>query len=300
MGLLQTVWQKRIMENLYEDISFLDKGQNWDEYVQQGIKTVVIPQSGSPAGFERNRTTYPAAVNQRADTDISFDMVDYTSNPQHVLNLDAIQVSYNKMQSVLDNQLLDLKDGVAKDIMYAWRPEVANVIDTTGDTVPTNLVGSTGNRKKTKFVDLITAGKVLNKQLIPASGRILLVTADMYADLLTDPDVKDKFNPSLANLNTGVLGTLAGFTLMQRATTLHIGTDKTTKVPTAAVVATDSELAIAWHPGFVGRSVGNIEVFYNIKDATMFGNVLSSQLQAGGKKCYTNGRGVVGIRPTNV
>lgn len=296
MALLQTMWMKRIMDNLFDDISFLTNGQNWDEYVVAGAKTVVIPQAGAPAGYERNRTVFPATAGQRTDSDIEFTMVDYTSNPQHILDLDQLQMSYDKMSSVLNNMLLNIKDGVALDMLYNWRPEAGNIIATTGAAAVSGLTGTTGNRKKMTFVDVVNAGKALDKMLTPKAGRILMVSADQHADLLTDPDVKDKFNQSLANLNTGVLGTLAGFTVKSRASVLAVSTADVVRTATAAIQATDSEMALAWHPSFVGRSIGNINVYENQKDPLYYGNIISSQIQAGGKKTYTNGRGVIGIK----
>jgi hypothetical protein len=37
--LLQKLWMKRIMQNLFALNAFLAYCQNWDEYVQAGIKT---------------------------------------------------------------------------------------------------------------------------------------------------------------------------------------------------------------------------------------------------------------------
>lgn len=300
MALLQTMWMKRIMENLYADNSFMTKSQNWDEYATAGAKTVVVPQAGLAAGYERNRTSFPANATDIPDGDIEFTMVNYTSNPVHVRNLDKLQLSYDKVTSKVNNMLANIKDGMAVDLLYAWRPEVGYIIDTTGANVESGLVGSTGQRKALTFADVVKAGKIMNKMNVPKAGRVLLVTSDMHADLLLDPDVKDKFNTTLANLNTGVLGTLAGFTVMERSATLACTTAKAVKVPSAAIAATDSEIAIAWHPSYVGRSMNDVKTYYKPNDPQWFGNIISMEANLGGRKAYSDGKGVVGIRPANV
>jgi hypothetical protein len=300
MALLRTLWMNRIMENLYADNSFMDKSLNWDEYVNAGAKTVVIPQAALLTGVVRNRTSFPASATQSNDTDIEYTMTNYTTDPLHVTNLEQIQMSYDKMMSKIKNMTANLKEQVALDTLYAWRPETGYIIATTGDTVDTGLVGSTGTRKALTFADVVKAGKMMNKMNIPKSGRILLVTSDMHADLLLDPTIKDKFNTSLANLNTGVLGSLAGFMVMERSSTLACSSTNAVKLPSAAVVATDSELAIAYHPDFIGKSIGNMQIYFNADDALYYGGVISMEMNAGGKKAYTDGKGVVGIRPANV
>ena len=296
MGLLQTLWMKRIMENIYADNAFIEKSQNWDEYATNGAKTVVIPQAGLAAGFERNRTVRPAVAVEAPDSDVEYVMTNYTSNPVLVTNLDQLQMSYDKMQSKVVNMTSELKEGMAVDLLYAWRPEAANILQTTGGDTESGLVGSTGNRKRLTFADCVKAGKFMNKKNIPKLGRILLVTSDMHADLLLDPDVKDKFNTTLANLNTGVLGTLAGFTVMERSSTLACTSANAVKVPSAAIAATDSEMAIAWHPQFVGRSLSGIQTYYEENSPLYYGNIISMEANLGGKKAYADGRGVVGIK----
>lgn len=300
--LLRTLWMNRIMENLFASNEFINEAQNWDEYVHAGIKTVVIPQSGTPAGYERNRTTVPATITERADGDISFDMTDYTSNPTLVKKLDQVQVSYDKMRSVIQNMLLNIQDGVALDMLYAWRTEVAaSLVETTGASETTTLTGTTGNRKRVAYADLVALQTKLDNQEVPQSGRILLLPSVMYNSLLLDQDIKENFNSKLADLNKGVAGEILGFKVMKRSKVLSYTDAGVAKLPTAAAAATDSHTGLAWHPMFVGRSKGNIDVFADAQDRPeYYGRVMSCELQAGGKKAYSDGKGVVALRQANV
>lgn len=286
-----------IMENLFDENPHINRAQNWDEYVIEGIKTVTIPQAGTPAGFERNRAVLPAAITQRTDSDISYDMTDYTSDPTLVTNLDQVQMSYDKLQSVIYNMLMNIKEGVAEDILYAWRTEsTAKNVLTTGAGEPSSLPSTTGNRKKITYADLVKAATILDKEHIPSSGRVLMLPSDMYNTLLLDADVKENFNSKLADLNKGVLGEIIGFTVMKRSKVLRYSNAGAAKLPTASPANTDCHGGLAWHPAFVGRSVGNVNVYADSETRPeYYGRVVSSQLQAGGKKSYTNGRGVVAI-----
>ncbi len=297
MALLRTAWMNHIMENLFMDNQFVEKSENWDEYVEAGFKTVVIPQAGTPAAFERNRTSLPATIGQVTDGDIQYDMVNYTSDPKLVRNLEQTQMSYDKMQSVTRNMLLNIKEGVAEDILYAWRTEnTARNVLTTGTGRATSMPGATGNRKSIAYANLVRANEILDRDKVPNSGRVLLLPSSMYNVLLLDPDIKENFNSKLADLNKGILGEILGLTVMKRATALRYTSAGVAKLPSAATAATDNEAGLVWHPSFVGRSKGNVKVYADSSDRPeYYGRIMSCEVDAGGKKSYSDGRGVVAI-----
>jgi Phage capsid protein len=297
--LLQSLWRKVIQEQLFADNSFLDDCQNWDEYVVQGILDVIIPQAGAPAGFERNRSVLPAVITRRTDSDIKYTMVDYTINPQLALELERIQLSYPKMESVVRQMVLNLKQGMAEDILYTWRPEInSSIIPTSGDVAKSALAGSTGNRKLLTLNDVIDANTLLDNQLIPSEGRVMMLTSAMYNNLMKDKDLKNNFNKDLADLSKGVLGELMGFKIKKRAKVSVIDNSGTVKLPGAAVSATDSEASLFWHPSFVGRSLGNIAMYMDaVVRPEYYGKTSSGQAQAGGTKVYASGIGVGAIMP---
>lgn len=302
MALLRTLWINAIMEQLFDENPFLEKALNWDEYVTAGFKTVVIPQAGLPAGYERNRVTLPATINTRSDSDVQYDMTDYTSDPRLITQLEQKQLSYDKLASETRLMLANIKDGVALDMIYNWRAAGAgNVILTTGGSKATTLTGSTGNRKKIVFADFLNAKEVLDKAKAPQGGRIMLMPSTMYNEAMLDKDITDNFNTKVADLNKGILGEFLGFTIYNRSEVIRYDTNGAAKVPTAATAATDSHAALFWHPNFIGRSKGNVEVFADAEPRPeYYGRVISSQMQAGGRKVYADGRGVGAIVQANV
>lgn len=302
MALQQTVWAKFIMAQVFANNEFLYESRDWNEYVNKGIKTVTIPQAGLPAGYERNRSSLPATITQRTDSDVTYDMVDYTSNPRLVTELDRIQLSYDKMESEVEQMLENIKEGVAEDILYAWRPALAaSIIKTTGATDVSTLPGTTGNRKAITYKDITKAAEHLNRLNAPKKGRVLLLPSGLYTQALNDSDVKNNFNQKLADLETGFLGTLCGFKIYDRSSALLVSNSDVIKTPGASVAVTDSEAAMYWVKNWVGKSVGNIAMYADDKPRPeYFGKVASAQLQAGGRKAYSDGRGVGMIVPTTV
>lgn len=303
MALERSIWLKEIREQLFKDNAFLNEAKNWDEHVTAGIKTVVIPQSGAASGVERNRNVFPATSQERPDSDVTYDMVDYTTNPRRVREIEKLQLSYDKLASVVSQDMANIKEYAAEDMLYAWRAEALNrIVRTSGGTVDATLSGvsgATGNRKRYTLADLLAVDKIMNDMNIPQSGRVALLSSSAKQDLLLDPEIKG--NPALstllANYNEAALLKIANFKIYIRSTALRYTNASTpvAKLPSAAAATTDNDASLFWHPHFVGRSMGNIDVFHNEKQAEHYGDLLSMQLMAGGRKAETDGKGVVAL-----
>lgn len=297
--LFRTAWLRQIAEDIFKDNEFLNYALNWDEFVQAGIQTVVVGQSGGASSVTRNRTVFPATVSERSDSDISYDMTDYTTDPRRIRALLQKQYSYDYRGSVIRQDTAKLKEYIAEDILYSWRPEVAKrILKTTGGAVLASVNSTaTGNRKATKLMDFVRVDKALNDDNIPVSGRKGLISPQMKMDLLSDPDVKGtNIFQQLTDYKDGQIAKIMNFDIQVRSTVhTYNGTGTTVKLPDATAATTDCDGAIFWHPLFVGRSVGNMEVFFNAGQAAHYGDLISMQAQAGGKKYYADGRGVIGL-----
>ncbi len=136
MAIQKEIWEKSIVEGLFAPNSFLSKAFNADEYVEAG-KIVHIPQAGAASKVEKNRTSLPATVKQRTDTDKTFELAAFTTDPVLIPDADKVELSYNKRESVLRQDKLALHEAVAKDFLFAWSPASDRVIETTGGCLHT-------------------------------------------------------------------------------------------------------------------------------------------------------------------
>lgn len=101
MALNKQIWLNTIVENFYPDNSFASKSIDDSTFVS--YKTVHIPNAGTPSGVEINRTKKPASVSQRTDNELTYDMDELTTNPIYIPNIDTVELSYDKRNSVLSN-----------------------------------------------------------------------------------------------------------------------------------------------------------------------------------------------------
>lgn len=291
------VWENDIEEGLWDDNGFLLESKDASQYVMQG-KVVHIPQGGAASGIEVDRSSLPASVTERTDTDITYTLHSFTSNPILVKNVENFQLSYDKRNSVIGENRMALNEAVAEYILISWAPTAtASIIRTTGTSVGTHVTGTTGQRAKFLPKDLKNAAKVLDKQKVSKNRRVCLMSADMY-DQFTD-GLSETQAVNFANTydpKTGIVGRLYGFTIYTRAETVVYNTGATAcNAYGAAVAATDNDAVLCWQADCVERAVGDVHFFNNPNDPTYYGEVSSFEAIAGGRKRRTAQEGVVAI-----
>jgi len=295
MAIQKEIWVAEIAANLFKDNTFLRRSRNDDAFVEG--KVVHLPQSGALPAVVRDRSSFPATITERTDTEVTYNLHSFSSDPTLIRDMDEIEVSYEKRQNVLDEHIGTLTDSIATYMAYAWAPNVAaNIVRTTGAARPASAPGATGNRKKLTKADILSAKILMDKMDVPQSGRYLLLNAEMLGDLLEDTTLLSRDFVQTPNLELGTIGRLLGFEVYVRS---HVGRyaagSNTPKDPDAANAATDEAFALAWHERFVRAARGEIKVFADEDVPQYYGSIFSAEVRAGGTAWYTDKRGVVAI-----
>jgi hypothetical protein len=289
-GLAMEVWEQDIQEILWPKNDFKKYAINNSQFVEKG-KTVHRPQAGSTPNVVINRKEYPAKITLRKDTDETYDLDDYTTDPVLVTSTEEQWLSYDKRSSLLGVQNEVLMNKTAQGLLFNWSPSKANnIVRTSGaaDASGFNLAtGATGTRKKAARQDIFNLAKVLDDMLVPDDGRYLLLPNAMYYEIFGDDNLalalamagKDIFSG-------GVINELAGFQIMKRS---NIGRYSNAGTPVlkaidAANAVTDNQYALAWHKNFVDVAEGSIKARIDVQGATTFGDVISAQMYFGGQK----------------
>jgi hypothetical protein len=262
MAVQKEIWVNHIIGNLFKNNEFLNFAFNADEYVLQG-KVVHIPQAAAAPGVSKNRSSLPATVVKRSDTDITYALDEFTSDPVLIPNADQYELSYNKRESVLAESESALRELVAEWMLRNWAPTVTGYKQlTTGGTVAAHTTNATGNRKLPLLADVKKLGKIMDKDNIPSEDRYIMWDADMYdqfLDVLTATQYRD-FSAAM-NPQLGVVGELFGFKFMKRSTCLVYDTSLAIQDPGYAGATTDKAAALAWQKNCVERALGTVDFF---------------------------------------
>jgi hypothetical protein len=302
MAMQKEIWAADIKEQLYPEDSFVVLSE--DDSVFSDGKKVHRAVAGSVDPATRNRATVPAVVKRRVDADTEYELDEFTTDPILIQDIEEVEVNYQKRTSVLRQQMKQLNLDVAKWMNYHWAAETASTIIRTGGADRAALAtqfGATGNRKMIRVDEFIKLAQLFDDMEVPEEGRNILVPTGMYYDLVTNhwKDLLVLQAEGKAVLAKGEMMNLFGFRVWKRSsknflTYTNAGTP-VRRTPDAANATTVNAAALAWHPDFVTRAKGDVKVFENIDDATMYGSVFSSLVRAGGRKFYPDGTGVAAI-----
>ena len=301
MALNRQIWLSTIIENFYPDNSFMAKSIDDSEFVNN--KTVHIPNAGKPSSVVINRSEKPAKINERTDKDLTYDIDELTTDPIYISDVDNVELSYNKRNSILANDRQQLQKMAAENLLYKWGGSLKTKFLTTGETREAHTSATaTGSRKKLTKAAVMQAMIQFNKDDVPVENRFFLVDSIMYADLLEDLTEKElSAFLSCADASRGVLGKLYGFEIMQRSQVL-----RTTANGEALLkweeedVATELAAGLAWQQDCVSRAIGDVKMYDDMGNPTYYGDIYSFSVRTGGAPRRYDGNGIAVIVEASV
>lgn len=263
MALQTEIWLADIVEPLFAENSFAARSVNHSAFVSN--RTVHVPNAGAPPSIEKNRSTLPSTAKQRDDSDLTYQIAEYTTDPVHITNAEDIELSYDKRQSVISQMRSALADKVHSDILTTWidgaSPLTAKAMD------------------KDVVLNLMTA---MDEKDIPQDGRCLILPPAQYAALLKSlTNFEGQSFLASADAQRGVVGRLYGFDVFQRS-----------KVE----ASTGTALGFAWHKDCVSHALGECRIFTDDQNPLYYGDIFSALVRAGGSVVRSDKAGAIAVK----
>ncbi|MGV4529145.1 hypothetical protein [Ornithobacterium rhinotracheale] len=312
MGLEREIWKKTIEEKLKQDNTFLNHISDVSSENILAGKIVHIPQAGAPSKVVKNRKTLPADVKQRKDTEVLYQIDEYSTDPVHIPHAETVELSYDKRRSVLDQDIANLSEEVAEGMLTNMvvspigdnksLPE-KNILETTGANAKPLLENATGNRKKWTLSDLQRMQNLLRSQKAWSEGNMYaLLPANALLDLFpADSQLTATYMQSVTEQERreGVIYKVQGFNILVRSSVFVMAQNKDFKAFGAVVEATDSEAAIFWNKNMVEKAIGDLETFERVKDPQWYGDIYSFLVRIGGRAKRKDFEGVGVLKQAN-
>lgn len=174
------VWVKQLMEGFYPDNSFLRKVMDFTEHVD--ANKLHIPSAGIDPKVLINNTTYPISVVGREDEDCVIALDKFETENTLVRRPEAIEYSYDKVDSVIRQHRSTLQAQTARKAIHAFAP--------TSDTKDTPVITTTGEdyngRKRLRAVDILSLKERFDDALIPLADRYIVLSPKHVSDLLNE------------------------------------------------------------------------------------------------------------------
>lgn len=315
MALNQEIWRKFILDQLEADNSFVMKSYRVDEDNIVSGKIVHIPNAGARPNVTRNRTTFPATVVTRTDADVIYLLDQFTTDPVNITDVEKVELSYNKIESVIGSHISILRETIGDWMAYNWLSKNASNSTTTpaawasGAYVATAGSAGSGNGPNSQNLKVCTSAAlrsarlIMNKLNVPKDNRFCLLPSIMYDELMAEIATGTVANLELlksADLPGGVLMKLFGFFIMERSS-VALMTKATPTVVAPDTIETSSHgyAGMCWQQDMVESAIGEIRMFENRDDPTYYGDIYSALVRGGGRARWEDGKGVVPIVQTS-
>lgn len=255
MALNKEVWVSQILEGFYPDDSFLKKAVNYSQFVENNH--LHIASAGIDPQVLINNTTYPINVVGRDDADNAITLDKFETENTLIRRPDALEYSYDKLESVIGQHRATLRKSVAMKAAHAYAPD--------GDTVGTPVVTTTGaavnGRKRLTLVDILTLKERFDDAEIPLEERYIILHPKHVSDLLLEDT---KLFKDITNLKEGEPFQFAGFGFyaFPHMPVYRLADGVYSKVPfTAAKEAGDAFASVAFYAKEVMKADGEIYMY---------------------------------------
>jgi len=304
MAIQTEMWVRQIQETLLPESDFVNKSMNHSEFIKN--LTVHVPQAGTAPTVVKNRASLPSTIEQRTDTDRTYDLNEYSTDTFIVRALDELQVSYDKRASLLRDHVTQINKRIGDETANTWAgaglvSASGQIVETTGtDTANIAPPTGTGNRKAVKIDDLASAAAKLDNDDVMQQDRWCLMPATMYHNMLIEnkAELLSAEFMNQGNLPEAVVRNLWGFNIMVRSN-VTVYDNNTTPVLRAVgfTPATDDNFgAICWQSDQVANALGATRVFAQENAPEFYADVLMSAIAMHGSIALrTDGRGIVTI-----
>ncbi len=260
------VWINQILEGFYPDDSFLKKVRDCSNLVENN--KLHFASAGIDPNVLINNTTYPIRTIQREDEDNEITLCKFETENTLVRRPDAIEYSYDKLESVISQHRATLRKSVAMKAIHAFAPQA--------DTENTPVISTTGTtyngRKRLRFIDILSLKERFDDAEIPLEERYLVLHPKHVTDLLLE-DIE--LFKDLTNIKDGEPTKFAGF-----------GIFSFSKMPTYATVnsafskvafagqATEAFASVAFYSKEVMKADGDIFMYSREDDPEERGTIV--------------------------
>ncbi|MFV8364810.1 hypothetical protein [Flavobacterium sp. XS1P27] len=304
----QEFWSSYIVEKLRRVNPHIALCFDESKYIQGG-SIVYLPQAGAKPSVVKNRAFGAATAVQRGDTAVMYALDVFTTDPTAITTSEAMEISYEKTDSVLGDHTDTLAEAIGDELTYNWirgvKPAanggttveflpVGRRIPTSGASIAVNAEdGQTGTRKATTYKEVQAMQAKFNKDNVPKEGRYAMMESYMEQEFLDSLSGNQMAAfQSSADLANGVVGKFAGFTFLERSSVLAIQANGTFRLPGEALGATDNLASIFWQKGSVTKALGDTKLFQDMDNPLYYGDIHSGLVKMGGRCRREDWKGV--------
>lgn len=196
--MLKVIFAQIILALFYPENSWLNELTSMDHMVE--YNKINLSQVGADPEVVKDNATWPLTPTTRTDSGVELPLATFDTKPTHVSNVEELETSYDKCQSVVAQHTSALRTqamlSAAYNIAPASNAAATPVLPTTGNN------RGDGNKALT-YADILNLRTKFNKANYPQQGRVIVLCPEHEEDLLNE-DV-NRYNQIMTT------GQVAGF-----------------------------------------------------------------------------------------
>lgn len=256
--LKKQVWINQLCKNFYPDGSFLNFPKKFDSMVEND-KLTLADVGVDPAVLIDNNT-YPIAITERNDSPIEITLQLFETENTSVRNPEAVELSYDKVDSVIMGHKEALRATTAATAAHAYSPQANTTF--TPVLVTTGADNGEGFKRCT-IKDVLLLKRKFDDAEIPQEDRYLVLDPAHTEDLLLESAeiFKDMFD-----LVNGQPKKFAGFGMLQFSRNAKYNHVTKNKIPFGAVGANVTRSSFAFQANEVMRADGKSKMYIRKED----------------------------------
>lgn len=249
-GINKEIWLKELKENFIPEDNFLIEPRDLSALVTND--KIHLAEAGAKPVVIEGPISYPLSVNSRTDTPIEKALLEYATGVTRVGHVETVERVYDKMKSVMYGHKQALREKIAKQAAYDYAPTTNStktpILKTTGGA------NNEGNKRLT-FDDVLKLRTAFNRDNVPGTGRVLVLTPDHEADLITEDRGLYKTVMSA--------GSLYGFKVYTYNELPYFNRTNANKLVANAIpTAEDFRASISFHKDEVIKAIGTTKMFF--------------------------------------
>lgn len=296
---LKVLFGRELQKQLFPKSSYLMRSK-FDGTVAANQNSVNVPSAGD-ISVTKNATVEDGGLTSsaRGDDSLNYTLDKYSIGPHFVEDANEAVLNYSKRQDIVQAAARSLMSRVAQEAAVAWAPSGADakIVRTSGDAGNTLMGGGSGNRLAVTKNDIIRANIMLDNDDVPDEGRVLLIPASLYGEILNINDFVDADKIGRANLPDGVIGRILGADVYVTSKTplFSNAPAPVKKAVGASGAAADNGSILLYHEDFVRRAHSNPKIYVNADRAEYLGSLISGMMRFGASQGRVDKKGVVAI-----
>ena len=265
MAIEKQIWISMLMEGFYPSRTFLARSVDMTAMVE--YNKINLAEAGVAPEVLVDNTTFPVPTASRTDTPLELPLHTFDTKNTVVRNVEAMELAYDKMESVVRQHRNTLQAKTAAFAANNWAPQ------TNKDLTPVKATSGADNKRGLKslsFQDILDLDAWFRSQDIDPSTMVAVLNPYHLADLMAE-DMK-----LYKEMLTG--NKIFGFDLYTFSQLPYYNASTGAKVVFGtAAQDTDTQCSLFYCANEVMRADGDIEVFAKYKDPGERGDVIGFQ-----------------------